>query len=150
MRNVLFVSLFVLLGAGVAQAQPVETIVSRDAGFFSSGQDPATGGIPFQTNNYTVAQTVCGLTPKVSTPGGVVVNPRRLRFDDPANPTTADCELNYTVIGTAIQAIPIGTGYKVALRSKGATLTSAWSALSNPFAIQAVSPDVPTGVRALP
>ena len=136
-----------VLAANTVQAQPVETLVSRDVGFFASGVNPATGGLPMQTNNYTVAQTTCGITPKGTVPGGTVVNPQRIRFDDPSNPTSADCEIGATVLGGALQSVPVGTGYRIAMRSKGATQTSVWSALSNPFAIQPVAPATPTGVR---
>lgn len=147
-KSVLGAIMLVILGTSVAQAQIKEPLVSRDVGFFLSGVDPATGGVPFQVNNYTVAQTTCGLTPKMTPGTTLVVNPTFIRFDDPANPTGADCQVSLT---SALQSIPLGTGYRAALRSRGATQVSAWSALSvNPFAVQAVAPDVPTGVRIVP
>ncbi len=133
-----------LVVTGVASAQVPESIVSRDIGYFQAGVDPATGGVPFQTNNYTVAQTICG-QPRVATPSGTVINPSEVRFDDPANPSL-QCVIPSGVAGAHLQSIPVGTGYRAAARSKGATLTSSWSALSNPFAIQPVAPVTPNGV----
>ena len=143
LRSVL-VAGFILVGTSAyAQVAP-EPLVSREVGYFNAGVDPNTGA-PIQAPNlYLSSQAVCNLT-KVSVTG-TVVNPTKIRFDDPAD-TTRDCEIPTNVSGGHLASIPFGTGYRAAARSRGANTVSVWSAVSNPFDIVRVAPAVPTGVR---
>lgn len=140
MRSVL-VGVILCLVALPVSAQ-VEAVVSRDVAVFAAGVDPATGGSPISAPvNYLIAAAVCSQV-KV-TPAGVQ-NPTQVRFDDPAN-VALDCVIG--AASTQLAAVPLGNGYRVAVRNKGATTTSAWGALSNPFDRVAGTVPVPTGVR---
>lgn len=137
-----FLMLICVLWSTTAFAQ-VESIVSRDVGFFLAGVDPAAGGQPFQApTNYPLSGTTCGQA-KVSVIG-TVTNPTDIRIDDPAD-NSKDCILTPSV--AVLAAIPFGTGYRAASRSNGATKQSAWSTLSNPFDRASLPPPTPTGVR---
>ena len=135
-----------LMCALAASAQTPEAIVSYDVGYFSAGIDPALGGAPIQAPNiYPASTAVCGLVPKTPAPVTSVTNPTRLLWDDPAN-TAADCRLTISSPALLI-SIPTGTGYRAALRARGATSVGDWSLLSNPFDVAPVPPLIPRNVR---
>lgn len=135
-----FLLVLTLLIPAMASAQ-AEAIVSRDMGIFLVGVDPATGGQPISVTNFTAVN--CGLSKYVV--GAAVINPNDVRFDDPAD-ATKDCS-NVATVSGPLAAVPFGTGYRVALRSRGATTVSGWSPLSNPFDRVANPPAPPTNVR---
>lgn len=132
-----------------ASAQSPEAVVSYDYGVFAAGVNPSTGSPVSAITNFLTSAVTCGLSPKQANPG-TVTNPTKVYFDDPANPSTADCEWNPAAASGYLQGLPLGSGFLGYLRAHGATTVSAWSAASNPFNHQAVSPAVPTGIRETP
>lgn len=143
----LFVIALVVSVPRATLAQTPEPIVSYTVAVFNAATTDPNTGTPVQTAvTYPLTSAACALA-KVPPPTTSPTNPQHLRFDDPANPTQADCDIN---VGMQIGAIPVGTGYKVAARANGATTQSTWSNLSNPFNRTAVAPAALSGVKVLP
>lgn len=145
-RIITAVLAMLLTVASVAMAQTPEALVSRDIAVFASGVNPATGTPVAGTFANTLkAQWTCGLTPK-AVPPAAVDNPQEVYIDDPTNPAL-DCKLSAAATTALFGPVPIGTGFRVAARSHGATTVALWSVSSNPFNRVAVAPAVATGVR---
>jgi hypothetical protein len=77
-----------------------------------------------------------------------VINPTSIHLEDPAN-ATLDCTLAAT--SGVLVGIPVGAGYVATAKARGATLTSARSAASNPFtrAVVPVAPIAPVPPRII-
>jgi hypothetical protein len=79
--------------------------------------------------NYTVF--TCGLA-KTARTTGLVINPTKLRFDDPANPTGFDCEILITAQVAALPNDP--TQYRASGRQVIGGVAGQWGVLSSdPF-----------------
>lgn len=129
MRKCYLCLIFVLCCVASAPAQS-EPIVSWDLGIFAAGVSPSTGQPVVPITNYTLTQVVCGIA-RVPVPTTTEQNPDEVRFDDPANPTNFQCVIQN--LGPLFNTVPLGTGYRTAIRTRGATSVAAWSVLSNPF-----------------
>jgi len=129
-----------------------EVPIMADVGIFAAGVDPATGGQPVQSpTNYAASTWMCNQMKVSVPPTPVQQNPNEVRIDDPANPTLNDCII--PVPPTVFTSLPFATGYRVAVRLRGATTIAAWSVLSNPFdrvASTAVLPATGVRVRKIP
>ncbi len=134
--------LLVLLFSGSAYAQsPTDYTISHH---LASNPD----GAPISTP-YTFAKTSNAVQcnqPRVSSPSGVVINPRYYRWNDPDVPS-ADCVFDKTLATTPLFADPPAGGDYVArivaiAKVGSATLSSALSAPSNPFVRGTIPPVV--------
>jgi len=135
----MLVLLFLSVTPAAAQVEPT---VSYSLGIFASTvTDPNVGPPVAAPVVYPVAQVTCG-QPKI-VPPVTISNPTEARFDDPSN-ATLDCRFT---IAPQVTALPIGTAYRAASRANGATVTSAWSTLSNPFDRALTPPPVPVNTR---
>jgi hypothetical protein len=134
----------VLLCASSALAQTPEAIVSRDVAVFAAGIAPNTGTPVAPLTNVLASATTCGLARLA--PLSPAVNPLDIRLDDPAD-GTKQCQIPRASSTAIFAAVPLGTGFTVAIRNHGATTVTAWSATSGPFDHVALSPAVPTGVQ---
>lgn len=140
---VTWVTLTVLMPAA-ASAQTPQAVVSRDIAPFAAGANPATATPVAPLTNVPNSQVTCGLPKLVIT--GTVVNPTEIWFDDPAD-STKDCQVQPSVAAAIYAAVNEGTGYRLAIRARGATTVTLWSLSTNPFDRVAVPPAVVTGVR---
>ena len=139
MRRLIWLAVGLLLCASLVWAQ--EPVVSWDVATFAAGTDPANGGQPMAgtLRNYPVTAVTCGLA-KV---GATTENPTEVRLDDPAD-TTKQCAIFAYV--QVFDALPLGNGYRAAVKARGATSEAAW-VLSGPFARVGSGPVLPaTGV----
>lgn len=136
----------VVLLAAPLWAQAPEPIVARDVAVFAAGVNPTTG-TPVTGTLATVPNSgwTCGLSKTAAT--GTQTNPTELWIDDPVNPATLDCKLSAAASATLFNSVPLGTGFRAAVKARGATTASAWSVVSNPFDHVAVAPAPATGVR---
>lgn len=128
-----------LLLAAPASAQPPTSYILK---IFNQG---ATA--PVTTTTIPASSFTCGQTPKVTVSTGTETNPNRLAFDDPANPSTADCV--YVDPGTGpILSLPFGAQvYTAVMDVVNAVGTTADSASSNPFVHPGTISAVVTGLR---
>jgi len=131
---------FVLVLAPAAHAQAITSYTYK---IFNQG---ATA--PFTTASLPATAVVCNTTPKL-TATGTTVNPTKVAWDDPANPTTADCV--YTDPGTGpLLSLPFGAqAYTSTVAAVNAVGPSADSASSNPFSRPGVVVNAPTGLRVI-
>lgn len=116
-------------------------------------QNPVTGyvvqyynaGAPqplTQTDTLPISAVTCGITPKVTQLN--TINPTTVLWDDPANPTTADCRVTLTA-SASLFGLPIGANYEgavVAVSAGGNSIPSNRA----PFSL-APLPAVRTGLR---
>lgn len=130
-----------VLGLALPAPARAQAVTAYTLGIYQQG---ATA--PQTTTVLAAANFLCGQTPKLVV-SGTVTNPSHVVMDDPATPTTADCV--YTDPGTGpLLALPFGpTLYTAALFATNGAGSSAYSAMSNPFARPGVAPGSPTGVR---
>lgn len=105
--------------------------------------DPTTA--PLNSAVYAVGVVSCGQIRPAPT-GPPAVNPDRVRFIDPAN-DALDCVIQTPTIAAQFASLPVGTGYKAAVRANGASVSSGWSPFSNPFDKALGAPLAPQGVR---
>lgn len=146
MSRVILAVVVLLALAAPAWAQTAAPITSYELQVYLAGVDPQAGGAPLQTSAIPLTALTCGL-PIVPAPVGTVVNPRFIRFADPANPTTADCQVDRS---TFLLALPLGTGYRGTLTALYVGGVTARSATSNSFGLASVPPAVPARVGFLP
>lgn len=132
--------LMTMLWLPKANAQEVAQTYTL-AVFAAVSADPNTSTPVAPPVDYNANQVQCGL-PRQTVPPSVV-NPSQALFEDP-NDTTKDCQVN---AGAQLNAIPLGNGYKAALKANGATVSSAYSSFSNSFNRALTPPPVPAGVR---
>ena len=125
-------------------AQAVAPISGYELQVYLAGVEP-TIGLPTQTSAIPLTALTCAL-PVVVRPANVI-NPRFVRFADPANPTTADCQVDRS---TFLLALPVGTGYLGTLTALSSAGPSARSGPSNSFGLASVPPAVPARVGFLP
>lgn len=139
LKRLLF--LFVFLGlASSASAQPT-------TGYQVKVLNQSTNAI-VENLPITPAQVTCGQTPKVPPQSGTVVNPRKLIFDDPAAPTTADCIYTDPGPGGIFSSLPFGsTVYVATVAATNSAGTGPDSAPTGPFTHPGAPPAVLTGVR---
>lgn len=98
------------------------------------------GTAPVSTTTFLASAVTCGLA-KVTVPTTTIVNPVRVIWEDPADPTK-DCIADQS---TYLLARPVGT-YTASLVAVNEAGASAESARSNPFA-RSLPPDSPRAVR---
>lgn len=142
MRYVISLAVLVVALAcpSLASAQQNSITVS----FFPAGTtDANAAGTPISTQTYVIATAIlCGQT-KTPRTTNLVIAPGSARYDDPANPTTADCIIG---INSQVTALPnTSTQYVAAIRSIMGGVTSAYGNVSNPFARTAPQ-SPPTGL----
>lgn len=94
-----------LLALQVAATPPTD---HYELGMFRSGQLTT----PYSLTQYPLDRVSCGHIKSEEAPDGVP-NPTVLTFIDPAD-DTKECRLD---VRTAVISLPLGTGYKAALRS---------------------------------
>lgn len=145
MYRVLSIGLMAMALAGsaprAAQAQPVTGYVLKLS---------TQAGAAVSTTPLPLSAVVCGQTPKIPPPSGAVANPRRLVFDDPSSPTTADCV--WTDPGTGpLFALPFGAiSYLAVIDAVNSVGTSPDSLASNSFTRPGTVAPALTGVRVVP
>ena len=130
--------LLVLLAASAVAQEPV---ISWDVATFAPGSDPASGSQPLAgtLRNYPLTSATCGLAKATAS----TENPTEVRFDDPADNTKQCAIFAYVQV---FDALPLGNGYRTAVKARGATSEAAW-VLSGPFARVGSGPVLPaTGV----
>ena len=135
MRRVLF--LLCLLMPVSASAQTPTGYVMQ---YFNAG---ATAPLT-QSDTIAASAVTCGVTPKLTGPALNTVNPTKAFWDDPANPTTADCSLTFSSTASLF-ALPIGGSYEGVLIAVSAGGNSPPSGRA-PFSL-APLPPVRTGLR---
>lgn len=102
---------------------------------------PSTSPPPLAGMNFPRSGAACNLAP-LPPPAGVVANPAKARVTDPDLPAR-ECEL---VIQTFVLGLPVGLGYTVTARARGATTSSERSATSNAFdRVAETIPPLPVG-----
>jgi len=135
--SVALVLLFVVLGNAPALAQNPPTDSYRLVFLTETGQ-PTTVG-PFE---FPATSVQCG-QPKATGEG--TVNPTHVWWDDPANPSAADC-VYVAQTGDILLALPLGT-YTGRLYAHNSVDWSAGSQPSLPFIGGATRPPAPSGLR---
>lgn len=107
-------------------------------------------GAAVSTTPLALSAVTCGVTPKAPPPSGAVTNPKKVIWDDPAAPTTADCV--YTDPGTGpLFALPFGaTAYLMVADVVNSAGTSPDSLPSNSFTHPGTVAPALTGVRVTP
>ena len=129
-----------------AQTTP-EAVVSWDVDIYAAGATPGTSA-PVSTMNFAKASAVCNLAPLASP--GSVTNPTKLLVGDPVT-SGRDCQLGPTTSDGFLSSLPAQPNMFATAIARGATLTSARSAASNPFnRVVTVAPLVPTSLRVVP
>lgn len=133
--------LVALLMPSVAHAQAI-------TGYVLKLQTQA--GAAVSTTPLALSTVTCGVTPKAPPPTGSPTNPKKVIWDDPAAPTTADCI--YTDPGTGpLFALPFGaTAYLAVIDATNAAGTSPDSLPSNSFTRPGTVAPALTGVRVTP
>lgn len=106
-------------------------------------------GAAVSTTPIALSAVTCGVTPKATAPAGVT-NPKKVVWDDPTQPTTADCV--YTDPGTGpLFALPFGaTAYRAIVATVNDAGTAADSLPSNSFTHPGTVAPVLTGIRVTP
>lgn len=120
MRTILFIASYLLASASLAaQVLPVPAD-HYELGIFRAAVSMTT---PFTTTVYPPALVSCGRLPSERAPDGTP-NPRGFAWTDPAD-ATKECRIEAS---TPVIELPLGVGYRVAVRAIGADGTpSAWT-----------------------
>ncbi len=101
---------------------------------------------PFSTSTLLASGFVCNQTPKLIVSGSQL-NPTKVAFDDPANPTGADCVFVDSGAGPLL-ALPFSTqAYTATLAIVNTAGTSPDSVASNSFSRPGLVATAPAGVR---
>lgn len=142
MRRTTLCLLALVLFLGVPRQSQAQTITNYVVKVFNQG-----AAAPLTSTTLAASAFACGVTPKLVAGSGTTTNPSKIVFDDPSNPTGADCV--YQDNGTGpILSLPFGSQvYVVAIDAVNAAGTSPDSQLSNPFAHPGTVASAPTGVR---
>lgn len=120
-----------------------QTIASYEVQFYQPGVD-ATTGAPFTTLTIPASSVTCNQA-KSALPSTPIINPKKISWDDPANPTTRDCVVDAS---TFLMALPVVSGSYTATMTAtdSVPLTSTRSAPSNPFG-RSAPPAARTGLK---
>ncbi len=107
-------------------------------------------GAAVSTTPLALSVVTCGVSPKAPPPSGSPTNPKKVMWDDPASPATADCL--YTDPGTGpLFALPFGaTAYLAVIDATNSAGTSPDSLPSNSFTHPGTVAPALTGVRVTP
>ncbi len=107
-------------------------------------------GAAVSTTPLSLTAVTCGVTPKAPPPTGSPTNPKKVIWDDPAAPTTADCV--YSDPGTGpLFALPFGaTAYLAIVNATNSAGTSPDSLPSNSFTRPGTVAPALTGIRVTP
>lgn len=136
---------FLVAAPLVAHAQ-TGALVSMRVQFLQNG-----AVLPTQFMTITLSAATCGVVPKFPVPPSVFISVSgRVVWDDPANPSTADCFALQTTGGTLV-SLPLGNNYTATSTfTDDFASTSLPSLPSNSFT-RGVRPlpSAPTGVRVL-
>ena len=133
------------LSPSLAQAQTAPLPTSYSVRFVLEANP---GGTPVQTYEFQRTAALCNQDPQPFSLTTVVVNPRYVRFTDPAAPTR-ECVLDTGTTSGVLFALPFGR-YIATMTGKvtqdGVDLVSEVSNASNPF-VRGAAPARPVNVR---
>ncbi len=107
-------------------------------------------GAAVSTTPLALSVVTCGVSPKAPPPTGSPTNPKKVIWDDPASPATADCL--YTDPGTGpLFALPFGaTAYLAVIDATNSAGTSPDSLPSNSFTHPGTVVNALTNIRVTP
>lgn len=100
MKRFVLVAALVLAPLPAAAQNPITGYIAQ---YYNAGApQPLT-----QTETIPASAVQCGVTPKLVAPAVSTVNPNTILWDDPANPTSADCKVALGATSVLI-GLPIG------------------------------------------
>ena len=142
MRYALVSLALVAAAAGSAAAQPITSYTLKVC---VRGTDCSS---PVQTQTIPVSEVRTG-QPKVAAPTGTIQNPRYVRWDDPASPSTLDVVWDSGATSGQLFSLPFSTTlvYDSVITATNSAGVGPESARSNPFSRPGSAPAVPTGLR---
>lgn len=144
MRKFALLIAFLMIAAHLEAQTTPEAVVSWDIEIYAAGAIPGTN-TPVSIMNFTKATATCNLTP-IANPG-TVSNPTKIFLGDPIN-AGKDCQVGPTTSDGFLMSLPAQAGMFAIAIAKGATLSSARSAASNPFnRVITIAPVVPANLR---